>query len=104
MSDYLLCKLKELKRQYTTVFENGIPKHFFPKQIKSDPYIYCYHYQIPDIILYKDENFKRKDCYFITSNLKKANKKASQSENLTLKNKHEMYINLMKFNFLKIIF
>lgn len=74
MTDNLASKVKCLIKEFTPIFEKGIPKFLFSKNIKSNPNIFCYHYQIPDILLYKDDNFDRKDCYFITKNSKNRKK------------------------------
>ncbi len=85
MTDNLAIKLSNLKKEYTPVFEKGIPKYVFSQQIKNDSNIFCYHYQIPDIIQYIEDNFDRQECFFITSNNQrqqiKINKKPSQKLN-----------------------
>jgi len=98
MTDNLASKLTCLIKEFTPIFEKGIPKFLFSKNIKSDPNIFCYHYQIPDIILYKDDNFDRKECYFITQNSKKKKKNMGkglkvQDYNLYDEDNKEKYFN-----------
>lgn len=80
MTDNLAARLSTLIKKYTSVFEKGIPRHVFSQQIKNIPDIFCYHYQIPDFILYKDDNFDRKECFFITSNNRRQQRKINKKQ------------------------
>lgn len=80
MTDNLAQKLNHLKKEYLPVFEKGIPRHVFSQQTKNDSNIFCYHYQIPDIILYKEDYFDRKECFFINSNTRRQQRKLKKKQ------------------------
>ncbi len=82
MTDNLVAKLKHLIKESNLIFEKRLNKHLFSKSIKSEANIFCYHYQIPDVILYKDENFERRECYYINPNSGKNDKYSNRNFSL----------------------
>lgn len=74
MTEILTFKLSRIIDKFYSIYEKGFKKHTFSNRLKSNSSIYCYSEQIPDIFVYYDIPFARKNCFFIDSKKKNTNK------------------------------
>lgn len=64
MTENSALKLARIIDKFYSVYEKGCKNNFLLNKIKWNQNIYCYSKQIPDIFVYYNNNFNRKDCFY----------------------------------------